>query len=154
MPDTPETKSAKFLNYTKGTLNIATALGALVALGLSIFTLVRKPPEPAAAQSYVSMEKVVKQLSDDIIKEHDSRMIMDTAIAKDLAKLQGSVETLAELWKNRTTRPVIVVKGGAAASQPVTIGDLQKLLKEPPTTLKLQKASPRPVARRLPPMKF
>lgn len=154
MPDKPETKSSKFVNYTKGAVNIATALGALVALGLSIFTLVRKPPEPAAAQSYVSMEKVVKQLSDDIIKEHDSRMQMDAAIAKDLAKLQGSVEILTEWWKNRAAKPVVVVKGGAAASQPVTIGDLQKLLKEPPTTLKLQKAASRPAARRLPPMKF
>jgi hypothetical protein len=156
-----ESRSQRFVNYAKGVGTLLTGLTALVATGLSIWALVRRPPELVAREGYKAVDVVVKQLSTDLQKEHDARTHADDLLAKDVTAIRDQMQLVVQLLTARERRPPVSYLGGtsprpgmvkaAPASQPAAIlRVLSVQVSETPKLSTKKLMSPRPPLRKLP----
>lgn len=161
-----ETASQRFANYCKGVGSLIGGVGAIAAIVLSLVALLRTPSEPTAKKGYAAVDTVVKQLSVDVQKEHDSRVHADELLAKDVAasreQLQLVVQLLTPARPRTPVRPRPVTKSGVPAvaptpalpaSQPAALlRDLTYQVQMKPAATVKKLSSPRPPLRKLPPL--
>lgn len=91
-----ETKSRRFLNYAQAIGALIAALGAAVALWVSLH-----PEEKIAKSGYQVTEQVVNKLADDLRKEHDARVHAQELVSKDLTNIRAELQLIVKFLELR-----------------------------------------------------
>ena len=132
----------RFLAYCKAVGVLVAAASGIVGMAISIRTTYREPKENLAKQIHKVVNVQLKDLSQDLRKEHDANEHQHALIGKDISSIRGEMKLVVQLLElSRQRRPTHAKR---------VLKDLSNKVKKDPAVKSSSQKKVRPPVRALP----